>query len=46
MNEDELLALIQRLEERLGRLPSIEEIESFINGDEETRLQIWNQNSN
>lgn len=44
MADTHLEILIGSLTERLGRIPTEDEVMDFINGDEETRSNIWNQN--
>lgn len=41
-NDDSLKTLVEALTTRLGRLPTEDEIIKFINGDMETRQEIWN----
>lgn len=40
--EAKLKILVLSLEARLGRLPTEDELRSFIHGDYETRTKIWN----
>jgi len=42
MDEDALDELIQALRNRLGRLPTEDEVLKFITGTEWDRLVIWN----
>ena len=37
-----LHSLVMALTAKLGRLPTEEELIDFINGNDETRLMIWN----
>jgi len=40
---DDWDAVIDKLRERLGRLPTVDEVISFVHGDEWTQLVIWNK---
>ena len=40
---EKLISLTMTLQARLGRLPTEDEILTFINGDKTARVKIWNQ---
>ena len=42
-SEQVLHELVLKLETRLGRLPTEDEVYDFITGDDDARLHIWNK---